>query len=411
METTLARVRALLESGASVNTSDQAGRTLLFVSARDNELDLATTLLDRGANANQAKTDGYTPLSTAAREGHLPMVQLLLDRGAGVNQADNDGYTPLYIAAQEGHLDVVQLLLDHEADVNQAENDGYTPLYIAAQEGHLPVVKLLLDRGADVNLANTNGDTPLCIAAYNGYLCVVKLLLDCGAGENQAKTDGDTPLSIAAQEGHLDVVQLLLEHAADLAVNDGAARRRATSRGHAAVAQLLAASEEARALAQQGNAEPFRAQIEAAELGSPLAQWVPALPAAARTVLVTWARAAVQDAGVCYAVFYADLVLPPPPDALVHEWRGLVGHDGVVGLRRLIVSFLVHPKAGTRRALWELAAMGDLGASAGVEAVPVEAVVAAARSAAVVRARWAFVQEPDEASTRYSITILYILTN
>jgi len=164
------------------------------------------------------------------------------------------------------------------------------------------------------------------------------------------------------------------------------------------VAQLLAASEEARALAQQGNAEPFRAQIEAAELGSPLAQWVPALPAAARTVLVTWARAAVQDAGVCYAVFYADLVLPPPPEALVHVWRGRVGHDGVVGLRRLIVSFLVHPKAGTRRALWELAAMGDLGASAGVEAVPVEAAVAAARRAAVVRARWAEVQEPDEAS-------------
>ena len=149
-------------------------------------------------------------------------------------------------------------------------------------------------------------------------------------------------------------------------------------------------------MAQQGNVEPFRAQIEAAELSSPLAQWVPVLPGAARTVLLTWARAAVQDAGVCFAVFYADLdlVFPPPSQALVHVWRGRVGHDGVVGIQRLIVSFLVHPKAGTRRALWELAAMGDLGAAAGVEAVPVEAAVAAARRAAVVRARWAKVQEP-----------------
>ena len=70
----------------------------------------------------------------------------------------------------------------------------------------------------------------------------------------------------------------------------------------------------------------------------------------------------------------------------------------MVGIRRLIVSFLVHPKAGTRRALWELAAMGDLGAAAGVEAVPVEAAEAAARRAAVVRARWAKVQEPYEAA-------------
>ena len=42
--------------------------------------------------------------------------------------------------------------------------------------------------------------------------------------------------------------------------------------------------------------------------------------------------------------------------------------------------------------------MGDLGAAAGVEAVSVEAVVAAARRAAVVRAKWAKVQEPYEAA-------------
>jgi len=42
--------------------------------------------------------------------------------------------------------------------------------------------------------------------------------------------------------------------------------------------------------------------------------------------------------------------------------------------------------------------MGDLGAAAGVEAVSVEAAVAAARRAAVVRARWAKVLEPDEAA-------------
>jgi hypothetical protein len=157
---------------------------------------------------------------------------------------------------------------------------------------------------------------------------------------------------------------------------------------------LLAASEEACALAQQGNAEPFRRQIEAAELLAPLAQWVPALPAAARTALVAWAATSVQDARASYMVLFEDLVPAPSlHDALVHGLRGTVGHDGVVGIRRLIVSFLVHPKAGTRRTLWELAAMGDLGAAASVEAVPVEAVAAAVRRAAAVRARWSIAEE------------------
>jgi hypothetical protein len=276
--------------------------------------------------------------------------------------------TWLYIAAQEGHLPVVKLLLDRGADVNPAmTNEGYTPLLIAAREGHLPVVQLLLDRGADGSQANDDGNTPLLIATQQGHLPVVQLLLDRGADVNEANTYG---LLVAAQHGHLPVVQLLLDRGANVEAYHpciGDAYEMATSLGHAAVAELIAASEEAHALAEQGYAEPFRAQIEAAELGAPMAQWVPALPAAERTALLTWARAAVQDAEVCYAVFYADLDLvpPPPPQALGHEWRGILGHDGVVGIRRLIVSFLVHPKAGTRRALCELAAMGDLGAAAG----------------------------------------------
>ena len=269
--------------------------------------------------------------------------------------------TSLFTAAQEEDLSEVKRLLDGGEDVNEASLDGYTPLCVAAQNGHHVVVHLLLDYDADVNKAESTGKTPLYIAASCCHLVVVQLLLDYDADVNKAERKGKTPLYIAASLCHLPVVKLLLDREAGVS--------------------------------------------------SPMAQWVPALPAYARTVLVTWARAAVQDAGVCYAVFYADLVSPTLPDALVHEWRGLVGHDGVVGLRRLIVSFLVHPKAGTRRALWELAAMGDLGASAGVEAVSVEAAVAAARSAAVVRARWAFVQEPDEASTRYKFQRLKYKTN
>ena len=70
--------------------------------------------------------------------------------------------------------------------------------------------------------------------------------------------------------------------------------------------------------------------------------------------------------------------------------RGYLCHDCVVDARRLIVPFLVHPKAGTRRVLRELTAIGYLDAGAGGgEAVSDTAVAAAARRAAKVRAMWA----------------------
>ena len=50
------------------------------------------------------------------------------------------------------------------------------------------------------------------------------------------------------------------------------------------------------------------------------------------------------------------------------------------------MSFLAHPKAGTRRVLRELSAIGNLGTGAGSAAVFDTAVAAKARRAAKVRA-------------------------
>ena len=188
------------------------------------------------------------------------------------------------------------------------------------------------------------------------------------------------------------MVQLLLEDGSDVSASlqvliPITARETATSNGHAAVAQLIAESEEARVVARQGDVELFRAQVEAAVLSAPLLQWVPAMPAAARAALAAWASESVRDSAACFAALFAPLAEPPSLQADL--LRECVGHDGVVGVRRLIVSFLVHHKAGTRRVLRELAAIGDLGAGAGDEAVSDTTVAAAARRAAKVRAMWA----------------------
>ena len=110
-------------------------------------------------------------------------------------------------------------------------------------------------------------------------------------------------------------------------------------------------------MAQKGDVAELRARVEAAELSAPLMQWVPVLPAGTRKELVAWATVAVRDAAACFAALFAPLADPVSPEADL--LRTQVGHDGMVGVRRLIVSFLVPPKAGTRRVLRKLAMMGN----------------------------------------------------
>ena len=111
------------------------------------------------------------------------------------------------------------------------------------------------------------------------------------------------------------------------------------------------------------------------------------MPAAARESLAAWASGALRDAAACFIALFAPLAEPLSPQADL--LRRYVGHGGVAGVRRLIVPLLVHPKAGTRRVLRELAAIGDLGSGAGGEAVSGTSVAAAARRVAKVRAIWA----------------------
>ena len=83
------RVRALLEAGASVNSSDRDGRSFLVIGACTGDLDLLNTLLDREADVNQA-TAGHGRRHDPA--GHCE---------AAVNQANSGGSTPLLLGASE----------------------------------------------------------------------------------------------------------------------------------------------------------------------------------------------------------------------------------------------------------------------------------------------------------------------
>ena len=78
---------AALDAGASANTSDDQGRTPLFIAARNNHGDAVSALLARGADPNIAARDGQTPLSTAclhtlSQECDTEIVRVLVRHGA-----------------------------------------------------------------------------------------------------------------------------------------------------------------------------------------------------------------------------------------------------------------------------------------------------------------------------------------
>jgi ankyrin repeat protein len=154
----------------------------------------------------------------------------------------------IHEAAALGNLDRVQHLVT--ADPTQANAwavDGFQPLGLACFFGHRPAAELLLARGAEVNAAARNS---FQVAALHAALAgpdpdIARSLLAAGADANARQQGGVTPLHEAAHLGRLDVVQLLLDHGADASATDDQGRSAADvarERGHAPVADLLAAS-------------------------------------------------------------------------------------------------------------------------------------------------------------------------
>jgi len=120
--------------------------------ARNGNLNRVRALLNSGANINTRDNVGQTALIHAATPGHLEVVRLLLNRGANINTRDDEeGGTALIYAASSGQLPLVKLLLNRGANVNARDISRESALMHVAYSGHLPVVRLLLKRGANTN--------------------------------------------------------------------------------------------------------------------------------------------------------------------------------------------------------------------------------------------------------------------
>jgi ankyrin repeat protein len=228
-------VEALLAEGASANTVDNAGHTVLMIAIERQKIEIVRVLVAAKADLEAKDRDGATALIKAIQADYspdAPLVKLLLDAGAdpstsGWSQLIAKGLSPLVAATDAAYgPKKVALLVAAGAEVNARDASGQTALHRAVRSGDnaraAETISALLAAKAEVNARDKDGVTPLWIAAsaHGGKASIVELLVHAGADVNLAASDGSTPLMEAAGEGDEKTVAVLLQSRANMAAKD-----------------------------------------------------------------------------------------------------------------------------------------------------------------------------------------------
>ena len=114
-------VKWLLERGADPNIpARNATKVMPLHSAaaqRDSQSATAISkdLLEHGAQVNASQQAGWTPLHQAAASGNVELLKLLLSHGADRRAVSEDGRTPIQMAEANNHRLAADILRQHEA--------------------------------------------------------------------------------------------------------------------------------------------------------------------------------------------------------------------------------------------------------------------------------------------------------
>jgi hypothetical protein len=123
-------------------------------------------LLESGASVSATDNAGGTPLFDACYNRHSDVVELLLSNGSNVNAVDLNGFSPLHIAASIGSFEVAQILVESGADINLKNQKCLAPIIYSIHKKHLQVSRYLLIKGAEIG---EEGQDPKDIAAQYSF--------------------------------------------------------------------------------------------------------------------------------------------------------------------------------------------------------------------------------------------------
>lgn len=153
----------------------------IFDYAKNGDVAAISYLLKKGASIDTTDPSGQTILSIAAGNGDGPMIRLALDNGARIDREDRIGRTALFWAIQNGNPDVVKQLLTAGADINHQTRDGLTPVMAAVRSNRLAVLQVLLGDDPDLSVLDYTGRSALGWAGNNRDKRAEEMLRRAGA--------------------------------------------------------------------------------------------------------------------------------------------------------------------------------------------------------------------------------------
>ncbi|OWZ13645.1 hypothetical protein PHMEG_00012994 [Phytophthora megakarya] len=251
-------VSALLNAGASTETTSPEGLTPLMMAFLVGNDEMVIDLLDARANVDAITTDGQdlTVWNCALVSPAKIQVSTLITKAYDTVHSEGVSIMSACIALDsiEGSLQFLDMCLDANVDANVSNAQGDFLLHSLLSKStvrrklrgldlcfryhsynedqrrlhnqrrlHSAVVALVQEHDANVNSCNQLGQTPLHLAIVHGYTGIVKLLMSHGANPNVQGIYGHLPLHYACLGfcGNLDgsdgeaieMARLLLENA------------------------------------------------------------------------------------------------------------------------------------------------------------------------------------------------------
>ena len=135
------------EDQAMLNAHNSSSRSGLFLACKHGHVDMVLMLLEKGASVDTRDDFGRTLLHHAVGAESEALVLMLLEAGADVESKDRSSWRPLYRAVDMGSLPLVRMLLEFKANPN-ISGWSETCLELAIERGHEDIARLLQEAGA-----------------------------------------------------------------------------------------------------------------------------------------------------------------------------------------------------------------------------------------------------------------------
>jgi ankyrin repeat protein len=211
----------LVNSGASPDTRDHRGRTVLWRAVEGKHEELIDACLQQGADLSLGlgtSGSGDGSLAHLALESDQAELALrFLEGGCSPNKVESHGRTVLWRALEKGNLDVALACLRHGAETSAVDPfTSKTLLHLALERKMNSLVPPLIAAKAPLDLPDRLGHTALSLASSMGDSKAINHII--AEGVHPGPLGGREALG-ALQAGHLELAEQLIRAAGPLTYN------------------------------------------------------------------------------------------------------------------------------------------------------------------------------------------------